>query len=88
MDRFVSLDRLPDGLQFPPEFEGRIAFDPDRRRLSYRGFMSKGEYDLLFRLSNDWPYRRALEDLFRRCTADTGPPRRGLRRLLASVAGL
>ena len=90
MDRFVPLDHLPDGLRFPPEFEGLISFDPERRRLVYRGFMSKGDYDTLFRLSTDWPYRRALEDLFRRCTADTsdGAHRRGLRRILSAVTGL
>ena len=90
MDRFVSLDSLPEGLQFPPEFDGRISYDPARQRLSYRGFMSKGEFDRLYRLSNHWPYRRALEELFRRCTVEaaTEARRGGLRRILAAVTGL
>lgn len=65
MDHFVTLERLPDGLEFPPEMGGRIGYDPERRRLGFRGFMSKAEYDRLFALSDDWTYRRQLEELFR-----------------------
>lgn len=73
MDHFVSMERLPDGLSFPPELDGRIRFDADRRTLSFRGFMSKAEFDRLSRLHDDWGYRRSLEDLFRICTLDPEP---------------
>jgi hypothetical protein len=88
MESLVPLDRLPADLHFPPEFGGRIRFDADRRLLSFVGFMSKADYDALSRLSADWPYRRALEELFRSSTADPGPRRRGLRRMLETVTGM
>ncbi|QDV38898.1 hypothetical protein [Tautonia plasticadhaerens] len=88
MEHGVPLDRLPAGLHFPPEFEGRIRYDADRRRLAFLGFMSRADFDTLSRLSPDWPYRRAVEELFRSGTADDAPPRWGLRRLLASVSGM
>jgi hypothetical protein len=88
MESFVSLDRLPADLHFPPEFDGRIRFDADRRLLSFDGFMSKADYDTLSQISADWPYRRALEELFRSSTADPGPRRHGLRRILESVTGM
>lgn len=87
MDHFVTMERLPAGLQFPPDLGQRIHFDAESRRLVYRGFMSKSEFDRLCQISDDWPYRRALEDLFRLCTPDEEPRPRGLRRLLAAVAG-
>ena len=27
MDHFINLDRLPDGLEFPPDLKERIEFD-------------------------------------------------------------
>ena len=85
MDHFVRMGRLPDGLQFPPDLLDRIWYDAEGRRLVFRGFMSKAEFDRLFRLSDDWGYRRPLEDLFRECTPDEeGPRRSGLRRVLAA----
>lgn len=88
MDHFVTMERLPAGLQFPPDLRDRIHFEPDRRRLVFRGFMSKVEFDRLCQLSDDWPYRRALEDLFRLCTPEDKSPPRGLRRILAAISGL
>jgi hypothetical protein len=73
MEQFVPLDRLPDGLTFPPEMEGRIRHDPDMRRLSFQGFMCKAEFDRLSRLHDDWGYRRALEELFRLCSFEPEP---------------
>lgn len=87
MDHFVGLDKLPPGLEFPPDLADRIHFDATARRLCFRGFMSKADFDKLSRLSDDWGYRRPLEDLFRKCMP---PPTRpaGLRGLLAAVTSL
>ena len=71
LEHFVTLSRLPDGLKFPEEFAGRIRHEPESRRLVFRGFMSKADFDRLSRLSDDWAYRRPLEDLFRLCMPDT-----------------
>ena len=73
MDHSVPLHSLPDGLDFPPELTGRIAYDAARRTLSFRGFMSKADFDRLSRLHEDWGYRRSLEDLFRLCTLEPEP---------------
>ncbi len=70
MNRFVAMASLPEGLKFPPEFDDRIEYDADRRRLGFRGFMSKAEFDRLSRLSDDWGYKRTLEELFRLCTLE------------------
>ena len=65
MDHFVKLDRLPEGLEFPPQLKDRIHFDPVARKLVFRGYMSKTDFDRLCQLSNDWKFRRTLEELFR-----------------------
>jgi hypothetical protein len=88
VDHFVTLDGLPDGLRFPPEFADRIHFDPDTRRLTHRGFMSKVEFDRLCGLSDHWGYRRQLEELFRLCTPEESSRPRGLRRIFAPLASL
>lgn len=88
MEYGVPLDCPPAGLHVPPEFEGRFRYDADRRRLVFVGFMSRAEFDALSRLSPDWPYRRAVEELFRSSASDGAPPRWGLRRLLATVSGM
>ena len=81
MDHFVTLNKLPAGLVFPPDMREKIQYDEESHRLVYRGFMSKSEFDRLCSLSDDWSYRRPLEDLFRLCM--TQPPRpKGLRGLL------
>jgi hypothetical protein len=87
MDHFVALEKLPPGLQFPPDLADRIRFDADARRLHFRGFMSKADFDRLCRLSDDWGYRRPLEELFRRCMP--GDPRpAGVRRLIAALTSI
>ena len=90
MDHSVALERLPEGLRFPPELGDRIGYDAERRRLVYRGFMSKVDFDRLCALSDDWSYRRPLEELFRLCTPEPEAPPRpiGLRRAFAALAGL
>ena len=87
MDHFVTVDRLPSGLQFPPDLSDRIRYDAERRRLSFHGFMSKAEFDRLCSLSDDWSYRRPLEDLFRQCMPESPRPT-GLRRLVAALTSI
>jgi hypothetical protein len=89
MDHFVTLNRLPEGVQFPPELSDRIRYDGSSCRLVFQGFMSKAEFDRLSVLSPDWPYRRALEDLFRLCTPqdESGPgPLQKIRAFLTGWA--
>lgn len=86
MDYFVGLEKLPDGLEFPPALRDRIRYDAAARRLVYHGFMSKADFDRLCQLSEDWSYRRQLEELFRKSTSDGDPPPRGLRRVISSLA--
>jgi hypothetical protein len=64
----------------------RIRYDPIRRRLVFLGFMSKSEFDRLNRVSDDWEYRRKLEDLFRLCIPEE--PRSGVFTRVKSVLGL
>jgi hypothetical protein len=87
MDHFVPMERLPEGFVFPADMKERFGFDAEHRRLWYRGFMSKTDFDRLSRLSEDWAYRRQLEELFRLCEPDI-PPVGGFRRLFASMLGL
>ena len=86
MEHFVSLPVLPPGLKFPPDFSGRIRHDAASGRLIFTGFMSKADFDRLCRLSDDWSFRRPLEDLFRLCTPEE--PKRPLLARLTSVLGL
>src|SRR4051794_26636317 len=70
VEHFVPMEHFPAGLEFPADLRRRIRYDPIRRRLVFIGFMSKTEFDRLCKLSDDWSYRRPLEDLFRLCTPD------------------
>jgi hypothetical protein len=74
VEHFVPIQRWPEGLDFPADLRERIQYDPTRGRLVYRGFMSKSEFDRLCKLSDDWSYRRPLEDLFRLCTVEPSRP--------------
>ena len=60
----VKLSELPVGLTFPAELQDRVAYDATRRRLVFRGFMTKADYDRLANLSKDFHYERSLEALF------------------------
>jgi hypothetical protein len=82
MDHFVCLERIPPNLQFPAEFQDRLRYDAGARRLIHRGFMSKAEFDQLWLLSDDWGYRRSLEELFRLCSPETSGEPRGFSRWL------
>ena len=86
MDRFVAMASLPEGLRFPPELDGRIRYDEARRVLGFRGFMCKAEFDRLSRLSDDWGYKRSLEELFRLCTLEPEiPPTNRLASIFARL---
>jgi len=85
VDHFVKMDRLTDGLEFPLEFKDRIHFDPIARRLIFRGYMSKADFDRLSQLSNDWSFRRSLEELFRLSIPEEPSRPRGVGRFLTAV---
>ena len=88
LDHFVKLDRLPEGFEFPPQLRDRIDFDPVTHKLSFHGYMSKTDFDLLCRLTNDWAFRRTLEELFRLCIPEVKTQPQGVRRLLTAVTRL
>lgn len=88
MDHFVKLESLPPGLRFPADLADRISFDPGRSRLIHHGFMSKADFDRLYRLHPDWGYRRALEELFRLCTVEDSPSSSHLGHWLAALTGV
>jgi hypothetical protein len=67
MDHFVVLDKLPEGLEFPADLKDRIHIDPQTRKLSFRGYMSKTDFDRISQLTGDWSFRRKLEELFQVC---------------------
>jgi len=86
MDHSVPLASLPEDLTFPADLQDRLRHDAGRRTLSFRGFMSKAEFDRLSRLSDDWGYRRSLEELFRLCAFE--PETRPVNRLTSIFARL
>ncbi len=88
LDHFVKLDRLPDGFEFPPQLRDRIHFDPVAHKLSFHGYMSKTDFDRLCQLTNDWAFRRTLEELFRLCIPEEKTQPQGVRRLLTAVTRL
>ena len=67
MDHFVTLERLPEQLEFPADLKDRIRFDTQSKRLYFRGYMSKADFDRICVLTKDWSFRRKLEELFRDC---------------------
>jgi hypothetical protein len=84
MEFFVPLARLPDRFAFPERLRERVAFDAERGRLIYRGFMTKCTYDELSALTDDVDYHRALEHLFVLTSAAANPQPQ--RRATAAVA--
>lgn len=89
MEHHVSLDGFPDGLIFPDAYADRIVYDAAARRLRYHGFMSKADFDRLYQAHENWPYRRALEELFRLCSQAESSPHAGagLARLFRKLRG-
>jgi hypothetical protein len=87
MEHFVKLDCLPEGLVFPTSLADRVRYDANAHRLAYVGFMSKGDFDRLYLLSEDWGYRRALEELFRDSTEDSQPKSSSMVGRLKAIFG-
>jgi hypothetical protein len=86
VDHFVTLDKLPDGVEFPSQLKDRIHFDAKAHKLVFHGWMSKAEFDKLSQLSNDWSFRRPLEELFRLCSPETEAAPTGFRRILSAFS--
>jgi hypothetical protein len=64
MDHTTPLQKLPDGIVIPAHLSDRIAYDSERRQLTFRGFMTKYTHDELVAIANDQPYRAAVQRLF------------------------
>lgn len=88
MDHFVTLESLPGEIRWPKDLADRVGYDAERKRLWYKGWMCKAEYDRLFLLSQDWTYRRKLEELFQISIPNDRPKGAGGRRLILAMAGL
>ena len=88
MDHFVKVNKLPDGLEIPPDLKDRIYFDADTHKLVCRGYMSKADFDRMSQITNDWKFRRTLEELFRLCTPEDPPKAGGVRRVISAVKRL
>jgi hypothetical protein len=83
VDHFVKLERVPDGLVFPPDLADRIRIDAQAKTLSFNGYMSKADFDRLSQLTRDWSFRRKLEELFQICIDDDRPKPKGIHGLLS-----
>jgi hypothetical protein len=79
MDHFVSLDRLPEGFVIPENLTDRLSFDAQAKKLCFRGYMSKTEFDHLSELTRDWSFRRKLEELFQMSVYEQGRQQSGGR---------
>jgi hypothetical protein len=88
MDHFVKCDKLPEGVEFPAALKDRIYFDSAARKLVFRGYMSKTDFDRLCQLSSDWNFRRTMEELFRISIPEDPTRPTGVHRLLAAVTRL
>jgi hypothetical protein len=77
----ARLDRLPEGLEFPEDFPEPIRYQPQRRCLVYRGFMSSASYAFLRGRSTDRPYLVAVDELFQ-ASAFTVPTGSSVKRVL------
>jgi hypothetical protein len=84
VDHFVTLERLPEPLEFPADLKDRIRIDAQSKRLYFRGYMSKADFDRICMLTKDWSFRRKLEELFQVCVdLDDEPPSKSARGLLS-----
>lgn len=88
MEHTAKLIQLPHGVQFPPELDGKIAFDPARRCLVWRGFMTEDELQQLMGLHSDSDYRRAVAALCDGCNRIETPLTRRLNWALAFLVAV
>ena len=78
MDHFVTLEKIPDGLVFPADLTDRIWMDSPGKKLYFRGYMSKADFDRICELTRDWSFRRRLEELFQISVEEEQPGPKGL----------
>lgn len=87
MLRSVPLSQLPTGVQFPTHLLDKVSYDPLAKQLRFKGFMSKGDFDLLSKLSNDLEYLRTLEHLFQICEYAPETPTSSVPWRIVGLAG-
>lgn len=77
-----KLDKLPTEVKIPDYLEKKINYDAEKKVLIFKGVMTKREYKDLLRLSEDIPYKEAIERLQTQSVqtyGTMGPWRRFLR---------
>ena len=62
---YERLERLPEGVKFSSSLSRKICYDRKMKLLVLKGVMTRVERDELLNLSQDAPYRKAVERLFR-----------------------
>jgi hypothetical protein len=77
----TRLDRLPEGLEFPDDFPEPLRYEPHRKRLVYRGFMSSASYSFLRGRNADRAFLVAVDELFQ-ASAYTVPANSSVKRIL------
>ncbi len=85
MEHVIPLDELPKGFKIPRDLSDRLRFDQESHRLVHLGFMSKADFDRLAAQTNDWAFRRKLDELFRLCSEEDEAKKTGLRKLFGSL---
>jgi hypothetical protein len=70
----AALPQLPAGLELPAALP--VRYDPTKRVLRCRGFMTSGSYAALHHLSDDVAYLAALDELYVGSSLPRGKPRR------------
>lgn len=84
MEHFVKVPNFSGELRIPDDQAERFRHDREGKRLIFQGAMSKADFDRLSTLSDDWAYRRPLEELFRLSLSEE-PRKRGFARLLSAL---
>lgn len=60
----ITLESMPEGVQFTGELEGKFRFDPEQKKLMVKGEVSEAERNALLKLSADAAYQQAVWSLF------------------------
>ncbi len=60
----VSLEKLPEGIQFPEEISDKIEYDAQNKVLRFKGTMTDSERDQLLKLSDDPAWQKAVKLLY------------------------
>lgn len=68
-----KLSKLPAEVKFPESLKDKIRYDESRQLLTFKGVMAEEEKDKLLKLSQDIPYKDAIEALLRRSQVDYQP---------------